>query len=223
MRFLRRMSLRLPFLRRLRPPRPLRPRTKLILLALLLITVLYLHFNWLPTVRALVTMEVDNETSNLINDAVDAYLDRGALQYDDLVTLERNASGGVAAARIDLAAVNRMKSVILRELDQRVPTRIREKVRVPLGNVILPTLFSGHGVSLPVRVVNLRSTNAELESSFSQAGVNQTLHTLSLRVEVDLLLLTPAGIFSRQVTAAVPVAQTIIVGDVPSVLFHTGD
>ena len=190
----------------------------LLIPSLILVLVLYGKLSWLPTVKALVCMEVDNETSNLINDAVDAYLDRGALQYDDLVTLERNASGGVAAARIDLAAVNRMKSVILRELDQRVPTRIREKVRVPLGNVILPTLFSGHGVSLPVRVVNLRSTNAELESSFSQAGVNQTLHTLSLRVEVDLLLLTPAGIFSRQVSAAVPVAQTIIVGDVPSVL-----
>ena len=69
MRFFRRFPLR-----RLRP---LRPRTKLVLLALLLITALYLHFNWLPTVRSLVAMEVDNETSNLINDAVDAYLAGG--------------------------------------------------------------------------------------------------------------------------------------------------
>ena len=214
MRFFRRLSQPFP-LRRLRP---LRPWTKVLLLALSLIAVLYLRFNWLPTVRALVTMEVDNETSNLINDAVDAYLAEGGISYEDLVSLERNASGGVAAARIDLAAVNRMKSTILRELDERVPIRVREKVRVPLGNVILPALFSGRGGSLPVRVVNLRSTNAELESSFSQAGVNQTLHTLSLRVEVDLLLLSPAGMISRQVTATVPVAQTIIVGDVPSVL-----
>ncbi len=216
MRLLRRLRLRFRV-------RPLRLRTRFVLLGLLLIVALYLHFNWLPTVRALVAMEVDNETSNLINDAVDAYLSGGGLRYDDLVTLERSADGGVAAARIDLTAVNRMKSTILRELDERVPARVRENVRVPLGNVILPALFSGHGGSLPVRVVNLRSTNAELESSFSQAGVNQTLHTLALRVEVDLLLLTPAGIFSRQVTAAVPVAQTIIVGEVPTILFHTGD
>ncbi len=108
--------------------------------------------------------------------------------------------------------------MILRELYQRIPGRIRESVRVPLGNVILPVLFSGHGGSLPVRVISLRSTNAALESGFSQAGVNQTLHTLSLRVEVDLLLLSPGGIFSRQVSATVPVAQTIIVGAVPNVL-----
>ena len=211
MRFFKRLSLR-----RFR----LMPRIRILLLALFLGLVVYLRFGWLPTVRELVIMEVDNETSDLINEAVDAYIARGQLRYDDLVTLERAADGGVAAARIDLAAVNQMKSVVLRELDERVPVRVREKVDVPLGNVLFPALFSGRGGSLPVRLVSLRSTNAELESAFSAAGVNQTLHTLALRVEVDLLLLTPAGLMSRQVTCSVPVAQTILVGDVPDIAFH---
>ena len=115
---------RLP-LRRLRVLRPLRPRTRLLLLTLLLILALYLHFGWLPTVRELVIMEADNETSDLINEAVDAYVAQGQIRYDDLVTLERRADGGVSAARIDLAAVNQMKSTVLRELDERVPIRVR--------------------------------------------------------------------------------------------------
>ena len=201
--------------------RPLRPRTRFLLLALLLGLVLYLHFGWLPTVRELVSMEVDNETSNLINEAVDAYLDQGQIRYEDLVQLERAADGSVAAARMDLAAANRMKSVILRELDQRVPGRIREKVEIPLGNVLLPALLSGHGGSLPVRVVSLRSTNAELESSFTQAGINQSLHCLALRVEGELLLLSPAGLMSRRVSASVPIAQTILLGEVPGAMFQT--
>ena len=212
MRFFRRLRLRRPRNRRL---------AALLLLALPLALVLYLRLSWLPTVRELVCMELDDETSNLINEAVDAYLDEGQIRYDDLVRLERSTDGGVAAARIDLAAVNRMKSAILRELDARVPTRVRERVEVPLGNTLLPALFSGHGGSLPVRVVSVRSTNAQLESGFTEAGVNQTLHSLSLRVEVDLLLLTPAGLLSRQVSAAVPIAQTILLGDVPNMLFNT--
>ena len=211
MRFFRRR-----LLRRLGP----RGRRRLLVLLLLLIPALalYVRFGWLPTVRALVEMEVDNETSNLINEAVDAYLAQGQLRYEDLVTLERDAQGGVAAARIDLAAVNRMKSVILRELGELLPDRVRQGVEIPLGNVLLPALLSGRGGSLSVRLVSLRSTNAELESGFSAAGVNQTLHTLALRVEVDLLLLTPAGLMTRQVTTTVPVAQTILVGDVPNIL-----
>ena len=214
MRFLRKLSLR-----RLRPGS--RRRLGLLLVLLALGLALYLRFGWLPTVRALVAMEVDNETSDLINEAVDAYVARGQLRYDDLVALERSADGGVAAARIDLAAVNQMKSTVLRELDARVPVRVREGVDVPLGNALLPALLSGRGGSLPVRLVALRSTNAELESDFTAAGINQTLHTLALRVEVELLLLTPAGLMTRQVACTVPVAQTILVGDVPNTLFNT--
>lgn len=208
---------------RFRPRRPIRPRTRFLVLTLVLGLVLYLHYGWLPTVRELVTMQLDNETSNLINEAVDAYLAEGQLCYEDLVTFERTADGSVAAARIDLGAVNRMKSVILRELDERIPERVRQSVGVPLGNALFPALLSGHGGSLPVRVVSLRSTNAELESGFSATGVNQTLHRLDLRVEVDLLLFTPAGLLSRQVSCTVPVAQTILVGDIPNILYNTGE
>ena len=66
MRFFRRLPLR-----RLR----LRPRRLLLLLVgLALGLALYLRFGWLPAVRELVIMEVDNETSDLINEAVDAYI-----------------------------------------------------------------------------------------------------------------------------------------------------
>ena len=214
MRFFRRLSLRRPLSRR---------RFGLLLVVMALALALYLRFGWLPTVRELVVMEVDNETSDLINEAVNAYVAQGQLCYDDLVTLERAADGSVAAARIDLAAANQMKSVVLRELDERAPARIRENVDVPIGNTLFPALLSGRGGSLPVRVVSLRSTNAELESGFSACGINQTLHTLSLRVEVDLLLLTPAGLLSRQVRCTVPAAQTILLGAVPQIMFHTGE
>ena len=200
-----------------------RPRLWLLVLALILALVLYVRFGWLPTVHELVTMELENEVSNLINDAVDAYLEQGQLRYDDLVRLERTADGSVAAAQIDLGEVNRMKSVILRELGDRLPDRVRQSVHVPLGNVLLPALLSGRGGSLPVRVVSLRSTNAELESELEQAGINQSLHRLALRVEVDLLLLTPAGLLSRQVTGTVPIAQTILLGDVPNLFCTTGE
>ena len=220
--------MRYPF-RRLRPRlwlrlRP-RSRRRLLLLVpvLLLILGLYLRFRWLPTVKALVVMELDNETSNLIDNAVEAYLAREPLRYDDLVRLEYSRSGAVTAARIDLVQADRMKSAILRELGERIPDRIRQSVRIPLGNTLLPSLLSGRGGSLPVGVLSLRSTNAELESGLSAAGINQTLHTLSLRVEVELLLLTPAGFISRRVTSTVPIAQTILLGEVPNIMFNTGD
>ncbi|MBQ1372312.1 MAG: hypothetical protein IIY70_05215 [Oscillospiraceae bacterium] len=203
--------------------RPLRHHPRLLILVLLLGIVLYFRFNWLPMVQKLVSTQIDTEVSDLINEAVDAYLARGQLQYDDLIHLERTADGRISAARVDLAQVNQMKSVILRELGERLPDRVSRSVRIPVGNVLLPALLSGRGGSLPVRVVSLQSTNAELASSSLQTGINQTLHQLELRVDADLLLLTPAGLLSRQVSTTVPIAQTILVGEVPKILLNTGD
>ncbi len=203
--------------------RPLRRHPRLLVLLVLLGMLLYFRFNWLPMVRKLVSTQIDTEVSDLINEAVDAYLAQGQLHYDDLIHLERTADGRVSAARVDLAQVNQMKSVILRELGERLPDRVRQSVLIPMGNVLLPALLSGRGSSLPVRIVSLQSTNAELESSSVQTGINQTLHRLELRVDADLLLLTPAGLLSRQVTSTVPIAQTILVGDVPKILLNTGE
>lgn len=99
--------------------RPLRHHPRLLILVLLLGIVLYFRFNWLPMVQKLVSTQIDTEVSDLINEAVDAYLARGQLQYDDLIHLERTADGRISAARVDLAQVNQMKSVILRELGHR--------------------------------------------------------------------------------------------------------
>lgn len=200
--------------------RPLGLRRRLLLLTLLLGLALYLRLGYLPTAERVIRMEIDDETSNLINEAVDAYLAAGQIRYEDLICLEKTDTGAVAAARVDLAQVNHMKSVILAELDSRVPARVSQSVRIPLGSLFFPALLSGRGGSLPVRVLSLRSTNAALESSLSQAGINQTLHCLELRVEVELLLLTPAGLLSHRVDTLVPIAQTILLGDVPGILLR---
>ena len=198
--------------------RPGRVPLRWVLLALLLASVLYFRLSFLPLAQRLIRAEVDNEISNLINEAVDAWLAQDQLRYEDLVRLQRRADGSLAAAGFDLGRVNRMKSHILRELGERVPSRVSQTVRVPLGSVVLPALFSGRGAGLGARVVSLRSSNAELVSDFEAAGINQTLHRLELRVEVELLLLTPAGLINRQVCTEVPIAQTILLGQVPNIL-----
>lgn len=200
-----------------------RRRLRLGLALLLLGLVLLLYLRFIPTVRRLVSMQAENETSNLINDAVSAYLAGEQLTYGDLVRLEKDGSGAVTAMQIDMDRANRLRAHVLEQVDRRIPDLSSEDVSVPVGNVVFPMLLSGRGGYLPVRVVSLRSSNAELKSSFSQAGINQTLHSLELEVEVELLLLTPAGFLNLNVDTRVPVAQTVIVGAVPNALITTGD
>ena len=52
-------------------------------------------------------------------------------------------------------------------------------------------------------------------SSFSEAGVNQTLHRIELELTVPMTLLLPGGPVETESVTRLCVAETVIVGRVP--------
>ena len=93
---------------------------------------------------------------------------------------------------------------------------------MPMGSLILPELFSGKGPAIPVRILSIRNSDASFNSGFSEAGINQTLHQLSMDVSVDVTVLVLGSTVSFTVNSQVVVAETIIVGDVPNTFLQTG-
>ena len=55
-----------------------------------------------------------------------------------------------------------------------------------------------------------------------QAGINQTLHQLTMQVSVDVSVLVLAKTETFTVTSEVVVAETVIVGEVPETYLQTG-
>lgn len=200
-----------------------RGRWKLGLLILILLLVLLFNLRWFPLARRLVRMQADNETSNRINTAMNAYIRDRALCYEDLVKMEKDDSGAITAMRLNMDEANHLRAWLLSEIDREIPDMTGQDFKVPLGNVLFPALFSGRGGYLPIRVVSLRSSNVEIASSFTASGINQTLHSIDLEVSVGMLLLTPAGLIELKTQTTVPLAQTVIVGSVPGTLITTGE
>jgi hypothetical protein len=65
-------------------------------------------------------------------------------------------------------------------------------------------------------VIDVGHANAEVVSDLSEAGINQTVYSVSLQLEVELLLLLPGGTEQVTVRNVVPLAETVLVGDVPT-------
>ena len=191
-------------------------RLLLVLLALGLAA--WLKWQYLPTVRALVTMQVDDETSDLICQAVSETLEAQNLTYTDLICLSEDRQGRIIALQTDLIRAGRFRSALLQKLSEQIPTLTEKEIRVPIGDALLPSLFSGRGGAIPLRVLALRASNAEFNGSFTSAGINQTLHRVDLDVTVLVRVLCPAGVLDLEVSTTVPVAQTVIVGEVPHTL-----
>lgn len=173
-------------------------------------------------IRDLAQIQVMNATSDLINDAIDKQIEAGQIQYDRIVYFEKDLNGQITALKTNMTEVNRLKTGTLDMINDEILALDSSNLGVPMGSLFLPEFLSGRGPVIPVHIISIRNSDANFTSSFSQAGINQTLHKLSMSVSVDVAVLVLGETISFTMTSEVMVAETIIVGNVPDTFFQTG-
>lgn len=173
-------------------------------------------------VQELARTQVTNTTSDLINDAIDGQIELGNIQYDRIVYFEKDLNGRITALKTNMSEVNRLKTSILNLINDEIMAMDTSHLGVPLGSLFLPEFLSGKGPSIPVQILAIRNSDASFQSAFTEAGINQTMHKLTLEVLVDVSVLVLGETESFTVTSQVVVAETIIVGDVPETFLQTG-
>ena len=173
-------------------------------------------------IRELARTQVTNATSDLINDAIDGQIELGNIQYDRIVYFEKDLNGRITALKTNMSEVNRLKTNILNLINDEILAMDTSHLGVPLGSLFLPEFLSGKGPSIPVEILSIRNSDASFTSDFREAGINQTMHQLSLEVLVDVSVLVLGETASFTVSSQVVVAETIIVGDVPDTYLQTG-
>ena len=175
-----------------------------------------------PVVRSLAKTQVINTASDLINDAILRQIMEGQIQYDRIVYFEKDLNGRITALKTNMAEVNRLKTETLNLINDEILAEDTEHLGVALGSLILPEFFSGRGPSIPVRIIAIRNSDANFQSEFTEAGINQTLQQLRMDVIVDVTILVLGQTETFTVSSQMVVAETIIVGDVPATYLQTG-
>lgn len=192
-------------------------------LALLAVAVLLvLRTKYRKVLTELAQTQVKNVTSDLINDAVDREIAEGTIQYDRLVYFEKDLEGRITALKTNMGEINRLKTETLALINQEILAMDSTALGVPIGSLVLPEVFAGRGFSIPVEILAIRNSDASFSSSFSQAGINQTLQQMKMDVFVDVTVLILGSTESFTVSSQVVVAETIIVGQVPNTYLQTG-
>lgn len=176
-----------------------------------------------PMLRELATAKVENRAQNVINEAVEAQLEQGEIDYERIVLLEKDVNGCITALKTNIAEVNRLKTRTLSLTDSLLLELDLEEVGLPLGSIVFPTFLSGSGPKLPVKVLSISNSDADFRNVFTEAGINQTAHQIMMDVTIDMTVLTPVGTEDVSVTSSVVVAETVIVGNVPQSYVNVGE
>lgn len=196
-----------------------------LLLILLIISAVSLYLfrkKYHAAICNLAQTQVRNATSDLINDAIDKQIQSGNIQYDRIVFFEKDLNGQITALKTNMSEVNRLKTDTLNIINDEILALDTSNLGIPIGSLLLPEFGAGKGPEIPIHILSIRNSDAAFQSTFSEAGINQTLQQLTMDVSVDVAVLVLGDISNFTVSAQVVVAETVIVGKVPDTLIQTG-
>lgn len=203
---------------RRRPPMPARQKAKFFcfLFACVLMVLTVVGTGHLRSILgSLAVTRVSNMVNRLVAEAVSDAVNSGEIQYNDLISLEKNDTGGVAALVSNMAEFNRLQASITQDILTRLGEMSDIELEMPVGTLSGSAFLAGRGPKMSVRMQSTGSCSARFENQFSHAGINQTTHQILLCVDVSVSILLPGFRTGTQVTNSFAVAETVIVGEVP--------
>lgn len=193
-------------------------KTKLICLLcsicfMVLVVVCTSHLKSLLGTLAITT--VSGSVNRQVAAAVNNALENGDIQYDTLISFEKDNTGKITALQSNIAEFNRLQSFITEDVLYRLSQTGETTLSIPLGTLSGSALLAGRGPRFSVKMQTLGSCTARFENLFTDAGINQTTHRILLYVDVSVSIMLPGFKTSTKVSNAYSVAETVIVGAVP--------
>lgn len=155
-----------------------------------------------------------------VHTGVERVLSNETVAYGTFVTLLRNEEGRVMSAETDVTAVNRLKAAASNAVMQELSAREKQTISIPLGNLIGGSFFTGRGPFLPVTIYTSGAVITTLSGEFTDAGINQTKHSLYLDMKVMMTAELPMERMGIELTTQFLICETIVVGEVPETVFQ---
>lgn len=191
---------------------------------LLITTAVFILFEF--KARDLVYNTVDNELEIIaqtsMDNAVIEVLDSIVTDYNDLVIAQTSENSKITSLQTDSKKLNLLKAEISNKITENISKGRRVTVRVPVGAFTGLVLLSSTGPEMPVSLRMDGSCTTTIESEFTSAGINQTVHHIYLYVEADVSLTCPIIAHETTIVTRYELCQTVIVGSTPNMFADLG-
>lgn len=136
--------------------------------------------------------------------------------YDDMMKIEKDGEGNITMIRADTIKLNSLAAKVSLESQNKLREMGAVGIKIPIGYISKNVILSNLGPSVKVKMQPIGSVKTNYISEFESAGINQTRHKIYLEVETTIKVIVATKSDEVQIKNTIPVAETIIVGKVPS-------
>lgn len=198
-----------------------RKRTKIkrivtVVVMLIIVFFAYIEYQIEPSIMDLTEIKAQVLATEAINNAVNKTVEKLEFTYDDLASISYSSDNKVSSISTNTVNVNKLKSEVTLEAQNQLEQLQHKEFNYYLGDLLGFELLNGMGPSLVVQLNFSSSVETEILNSLESAGINQTQATIEITVHAEVFLTSDEEYPNAIVETTIPVAQTIIVGELPN-------
>ena len=181
-----------------------------------LILACYLYFSSNKILENLALKSFNSLISCASYNAIDKIVADG-YNYKSLTCVSRNDKGEIDMVSTDSLKINELASKSATETYNYLDRNAKLGVDVPIFAFTGIKLVSGFGVPIKMQLISVSSVKSEIISSFTQAGINQTRHTLTLSITSTVSLITKTSVKTVTDKISILIFDNLIIGKVPEI------
>jgi len=133
----------------------------------------------------------------------------------DTITVTYDGQNKVSAIQTDVSSVNAVRT----EMTDRSMLAMEQfsalSVSLPLGTLTGWDWFSGLGPLVTFPISYTATILSDVTSSLVAEGINQSSYRVLVHLEISLYVVTPAGRTTVSTHVSYPMAEAVILGEVP--------
>lgn len=169
-----------------------------------------------PLIQLMAGYQAQLLVTRNINEAVMDVINEEDVVYNTIVSVSKGSDGQVSSISTDMVTMNRLKAEITNQVSEHLEENLTQTISIPVGTLIGGALLSGRGPELEFKVLPSGYVQTSIYNDFQSAGINQTLHRVMLSVRVTVSAIMPLYTVTKDVETNLSIAETMIVGQVPS-------
>ncbi|MEN6325103.1 MAG: sporulation protein YunB [Syntrophomonas sp.] len=137
------------------------------------------------------------------------------IEYKDIVYVHKDDYGRIVLIQPNTLMLNSIMAETIVEVSKTLEKLEDNNISIPLGQLSGFRILAGYGPKMKVKIVSVAQVNVKVLDKFEQAGINQTRHLIYFQINSKIKIAVPFLNDEVQVSDTIPLAETIIVGEVP--------
>ena len=191
----------------------------LVVALILIVPLLIVESNLKPTILTIAKAYAEQTAVDAIQNAVNEKIAK-SVEYKDLIFIRTDNRGRIVLMQANTIKINNLAADTVLDIQKSLASLEGKEIPIPMGQVLQSQLLASYGPKIKVTLVPIGTVKVKVIDDFQQAGINQTRHRLYLNVSGRVKIVIPMASDYVEVTSQIPIAETIIVGEVPETYFN---